>query len=287
MKRKEIARQTLEIMEQGYYEAEGTKVEIGAGQAYSVENSILITPQEGQELLSGYGEEGDTARADEAEGKAGDAIQTPVRRCIVKNCPTVQAILELCAQGKHPGVLNFASAKNPGGGFLNGAMAQEESLAASGCLYRTLLAHEEYYAGNRVCGTMMYTDHAIFSPDVIFFRDGRFSLLKEPVRASVLTLPAVNMGQVIRRGEDIGEAERVMRRRMMLALAVFADQGCRHLVLGAYGCGVFCNDPQKVARWWKELLAEHFPSAFETIVFAVLDRSADGRCIGVFETTFP
>ena len=80
MKRKEIARQTLEIMEQGYYEAEGTKVEIGAGQAYSVENSILITPQEGQELLSGYGEEGDTARADEAEGKAGDAIQTPVRR---------------------------------------------------------------------------------------------------------------------------------------------------------------------------------------------------------------
>ncbi|MFR3753045.1 MAG: TIGR02452 family protein [Enterocloster sp.] len=75
-------------------------------------------------------------------------------------------------------VLNFASAKNPGGGFINGAMAQEESLAASSCLYKTLTAHETYYRMNRACSTMIYTDHAIFSPDVVFFRDGRFGLLR-------------------------------------------------------------------------------------------------------------
>ncbi len=114
---------------------------------------------------------------------------------------------------------------------------------------------------------------SIFSPDVVFFRDGRFHLLKEPVEASVLTLPAVNMGQVILKGEDEAEAEQAMKRRMKLALAIFAFRGCRSLILGVYGCGVFRNDPVKVAGWWKELLGQYFPGEFDTIVYAVLDRS--------------
>lgn len=286
MKRRGIARQTLEIMERGYYETGGRKVEIAQKQAYSVEHSLLVTPQEGCELLAGYemGAAQDCAGA--AKRKAAGELPGIAGYCTVKNCGTVDAILELCAAGKAPAVLNFASAKNPGGGFINGAMAQEESLAASGCLYKTLLAHEEYYHQNRACGTMMYTDHAIYSPEVVFFRDGRFDLLEEPVTASVLTLPAVNMGQVILKGEDIIQAQRVMRRRMLLALAIFAKQGCQHLVLGAYGCGVFRNDPQKVAKWWDELLSAYFPHTFESIVFAVLDRSADRKCISAFEKTF-
>ena len=75
-------------------------------------------------------------------------------------------MLDLTGQGAEKvGVLNFASAKNPGGGFLNGAMAQEESLAASGGLYRTLTPHEGYYRRNRACGTMMYTGCAIRSEE--------------------------------------------------------------------------------------------------------------------------
>ena len=69
-------------------------------------------------------------------------------RVSLKNQSTVQAVLELAGE-EGLGVLNFASAKNPGGGFLNGAMAQEESLAASGGLYPTLLPHTEYYRRNR------------------------------------------------------------------------------------------------------------------------------------------
>ncbi len=61
---------------------------------------------------------------------------------------------------------------------------------------------------------MMYTDYAIYSPDVVFFRDERFQLLKQPVTASVLTLPAVNFGQVLLKGEDCGQADRMMMERM-------------------------------------------------------------------------
>ena len=202
------------------------------------------------------------------------------------NCPTVEVILNCKKEGKDVAVLNFASAKNPGGGFLNGAMAQEESLAASSSLYQTLLKHEDYYIVNRACKTMMYTDHAIYSPEVPFFRDGRFHLTEAPFTASVLTLPAVNMGQVKLKGEDVTQAEAVMKHRMKLALAIFASQNCRHLILGAYGCGVFRNDPQKIALWWKELLEADFSGMFDTIVFAVLDRSSAGNCIQAFLHVF-
>ena len=268
MDRKAIARQTLDIMEKGWYETEGTVVEIRARQQESVKKSVLFTPEQGERLLEQY----------ETVSK-----KTAKYKCCTWNCSTVDAILKLAGENQcRCAVLNFASAKNPGGGFINGAMAQEESLAASSCLYKTLTAHETYYRMNRACSTMIYTDHAIFSPDVVFFRDGRFGLLKEPVEASVLTLPAVNMGQAILKGEDRALAEQAMKRRMKLALAIFASRGCQNLILGAYGCGVFRNDPVKVAGWWKELLEQYFPGDFDTIVYAVLDRSATQACYRAF-----
>lgn len=268
MDRKAVARETLQIMEQGYYEYEGKKIDIESDMDASIRASVLITPEQGAQLLEKYSNNG----------------STKIHHERVENLSTVDAIRKLANEGKdHIGVLNFASAKNPGGGFINGAMAQEESLAASGTLYRTLTAHEEYYQNNRAQTSMMYTDHAIYSPDVVFFRDGRFQLVADPVKASVLTLPAVNMGQVLLKGEDSAEAERVMRRRMALALAIFAEKGTRNLVLGAYGCGVFRNDPQLIAAWWNELLSESVGSCFDSIFHAVLDRSKNENCIRAFK----
>lgn len=270
MDRKATARQTLAIMEQGYYQYGDNKIEIRSTLEASVRGSFLITPQQAEELLAMYNVSGSTAKV-------------PVR---TENIATVEAVRRLTEDGKEKiGVLNFASAKNPGGGFINGAMAQEESLAASSTLYRTLTVHEEYYRENRAQRSMMYTNYAIYSPDVVFFRDGRFQLVEKPFKASVLTLPAVNMGQVLLKGEDSAEAERVMRRRMKLALAIFARQGARNLVLGAYGCGVFRNDPKKIAAWWKELLEdEGMGQYFDFIFHAVLDQSKNRECIRAFES---
>lgn len=272
MDRKATAKETLAIMERGYYEVNKVRVDIKDLQAHAVKGSFLLTPEQGEQILKEYGK----TREDQNKKTA----------FMTWNSSSVEAILRLTGEGKPASILNFASAKNPGGGFINGAKAQEESLAASSCLYRTQLAHEEYYVKNRAFRSMMYTDHAIFSPDVVFFRDERFCLLEQPVTASVLTLPAVNMGQVLLKGEDTVLAEEVMRRRMKLSLAIFAWQGCEHLILGAYGCGVFRNDPKKIARWWKELLYEDFAGVFETVIFAVLDRSAAGNCIKAFQAEF-
>ncbi len=276
MDRKAVARETVDIMEKGYYETEGSRIFIGELQERSMKGSFLMTPTQGEALL------------EECEKYTNHCTGVQKTTIIQTwNCSTVDALLRLAAEEKkETGILNFASAKNPGGGFLNGAMAQEESIAASSCLYKTLLLHEEYYRKNRACGTMMYTNHAIYSPEVVFFRDGKFRLLKEPVTASVLTLPAVNMGQVMLRGEDVEQAEQVMKRRMKLSLAIFARQECKCLILGAYGCGVFRNDPKKIAKWWQELLKDSFADTFETVVFAVLDNSSSQACIKAFQEIF-
>lgn len=282
MDRKAVARETLDIMKQGYYEIDGIngrrkRIDIKEDMERSIGRSILITPERGREILKNY------------EDAAGGIRKTKTVRqmCRAENISTVDAVRKLAAEGKEKtGVLNFASARNPGGGFINGAMAQEESLAASGTLYRTLTANEEYYRKNRAQSSMMYTDYAIYSPDVIFFRDGRFRLTEEPVKASVLTMPAVNMGQVQIKGEDIHEAKRVMRRRMKLALALFASQGAAHLILGAYGCGVFRNDPLEVAQWWNDILEEGFSGFFESLFYAVYDQSKGQKCMKAFERLF-
>lgn len=273
MDRKATAKETLRIMEQGYYNYQGTTVSILEDHKKSIKDSILITPEEGEDLLKRY-VKSERELNRRLEVKAG-------------NISTVDAVINFVKEGKLSiGVLNFASAKNPGGGFLNGAMAQEESLAVSSGLYQTLTAHEEYYKANRSFGSMIYTDHGIYSPEVVFFRDGGFRLLSQPVKASVLTLPAVNMGQVLLKGEDQQEAKRAMKRRMALALAVFAERGDQNLILGAYGCGVFRNDPKEIALWWKELLDAGVGAYFNHVFFAVLDRSRNQNCILPFTELF-
>lgn len=271
MKRKGIAKETVSILEKGYYiSPSGEKIDISNMHQDSIKYSKLYTPQEGENILK-------NRHFDTIEGKERAKIS-------LKNQPTTEAILELKKQGADSiGVLNFASAKNPGGGFLNGAMAQEESLAASGGLYDTLLAHPEYYEENRKNRSMMYLDYAIFSPNVVFFRDAKFDLLEKPQLASVLTLPAVNMGQVILKNEDITQAKKVMRHRMELCIELFRHEKVRQIILGAYGCGVFRNSPKEVANWWMELLDSGYDKEFDVIHFAVLDKTENQECFKAFE----
>lgn len=106
--------------------------------------------------------------------------------------------------------------------------------------------------------------------------------LADIIKASVLTMPAVNMGQVFLKGENAEEAKRVMRRRMKLVLGIFAEQKAKHLVLGAYGCGVFRNEPREIAVWWKELLEEGMGQYFDSVFHAVLDHSKGQECIKAF-----
>ena len=189
--------------------------------------------------------------------------------------------------GAAPLVLNFASARSPGGGFLDGALAQEESLARSSALY-ACLQKSAMYAHHRASGDGMYTDWMIESPAVPVFRDDDTgALLEEPYLACFLTAPAPNAGVVLaREPARQDEVNAVMSARIARALAICATQGHRRLVLGAWGCGVFANDPTLVARAFGDALDGAYAGVFDEVVFAVLDRSEERRFIRPFVERF-
>ncbi|MFD9651345.1 TIGR02452 family protein [Streptomyces mirabilis] len=185
-------------------------------------------------------------------------------------------------------VLNFASARNPGGGFLNGAQAQEEALCRASALYTCLLRAREFYDHHRAHRDPFYTDRVIHSPTVPVFRDDRGGLLDEPYTAGFLTAAAPNAGVVLRtapeRAPELGPA---LAARAERVLETAAAHGYRRLVLGAWGCGVFRNDPAQVAGAFHDLLVEgRFEGAFDHVVFGVLDRTRDQATRGSFEQAF-
>src|SRR5260370_3977443 len=81
----------------------------------------------------------------------------------VVNCTTLEAARALWSADKGVDVLclNFASAKHPGGGFLGGARAQEESLARSSGLYPCIARMQGMYQANKQFGSCPYTHHMI------------------------------------------------------------------------------------------------------------------------------
>lgn len=187
------------------------------------------------------------------------------------------------------GVLNFASARNPGGGYLNGAKAQEEDLCRCSALYTCLLRAPEFYAAHRASSDLRYSDRVISSPGVPVFRDEEFRLLSEPYPVTFLTSAAPNTGQLARRApERLAEIPELLIARAAQVLAAAQQSHVDELVLGAWGCGVFGNSPADVAQAFAAHLGPggRFDSAFDRVVFAIVDRTHDQSTLAAFRAVF-
>jgi uncharacterized protein (TIGR02452 family) len=164
--------------------------------------------------------------------------------------------------------LNFASATKPGGGYASGAQAQEESLARASALASALRTAPEFYAYHRRRRDPLYSDRVIYSPDVPVFRDDTGRLV-EPYPIAFLTAAAPNAGAL----RVTADLPGILRRRAARVLGVTYRHGHRRLVLGAWGCGVFRNDPRHVASAFATLLRSggDYAGRFDLVVFAVPD----------------
>ncbi|MDY3555671.1 TIGR02452 family protein [Gemmata sp. JC717] len=199
------------------------------------------------------------------------------------NDTTLAASHQLVREGFRPVALNFASARHPGGGFLGGARAQEESLCRASALYACINGNP-MYRDHAHTGGGFYTNYAIYSPAVPVFKDDEGELLDNPYLCAFVTSPAVNVGAI--RDSERRLVRDEMRERIDKVLTLMAGHGHDAVVLGAWGCGVFKNEPDAIAELFAKALRGRFAGCFAKVVFAVLDSSAEERFIGPFAKRF-
>ncbi len=170
------------------------------------------------------------------------------------------------------GVLNFASARNVGGGVVRGAEAQEECLCRCSTLYPCLdtdYLFKNYYQMHRNLKELTYTDACIYTPDIMVIKSDTAYPESVPENewycVDVLTCPAPNVSTI--RISDM-ELMKIHKRRGSHIISIAAANNIDVLVLGAFGCGAFRNNPEIVARAYKEILPQ-FTGCFKEIRFAV------------------
>ncbi len=201
-------------------------------------------------------------------------------------------------RGKKVAVLNFASASNPGGGVVKGASAQEECLCRCSSLYFALNEKkmwDGFYTPHRKAHNPIHNDDIIYTPDVTVFKtDTSHPVLMDEgdwYMVDVITCAAPNLsnrptnpynpgdGDAVKISDD--ELFDIHEKRLRRILDVAVLHGCEVIILGAFGCGAFRNDPGIVAKAARKVIPDYL-NAFETIEFAIYARRGDTRNYDAF-----
>jgi uncharacterized protein (TIGR02452 family) len=184
----------------------------------------------------------------------------------VVNSDSVSALVEYSKLGKTC-VLNMASYKRPGGGVRNGARAQEECLFR--CSNLIQVVPNSFYP--------LQENEALYTKDAIFFKDKEYDYM-DPVECDVVTIAALRLHGVI--GEDgkmsyesdVTDYRKITKDKIRLMVSLASKNGVQNLILGAWGCGVFKNDPNLMSQYFSEvLIGEGYSVDFKNIVFAVIN----------------
>lgn len=187
----------------------------------------------------------------------------------IQRIDTVSAIIKygLMEDTGKLAALNFASFKHPGGMFLNGSRAQEEALCHESNLYNILINFEHsYYAQNKqlYLNNSLYKDRSIYTPGVLFQREDY------AVFCDIITCAAPNKKAAMKyKGVTEEEANNALISRIHHVLNIAYLNKVDTLILGAFGCGVFGNDPYKAATIFRTFLQMPFINCFKQVIFAI------------------
>lgn len=199
-------------------------------------------------------------------------------------------------------VLNFASATNVGGGVTKGSRAQEESLCRCSTLYPVLNVDnnlKNFYEYHRSRKDSKYTDRCIYTPDIFVIKSDTDSpqILPEKnwVKVDVITCAAPNLRERPNNIYNPGNAApfkvsndelyKIHVQRAEHILTVAAYHGADIFIGGAFGCGAFRNNPEVVARAYKETVKK-FTGCFQEIVFAIYCSPKDSGNFLAFDKIF-
>jgi uncharacterized protein (TIGR02452 family) len=197
---------------------------------------------------------------------------------IVEPLDTVSAIQKWSQVGRVC-ALNMASYKRPGGGVENGARAQEECLFRCSNLF-DVVSKDLYPLRDHEC---LYTQRALFFKDKDYYQI-------TPIECDVITLAAINLNDKAKYDpvQNLYNYENLTREKIRLMLSVPQSWGAQYLILGAWGCGVFNNDPTTMSQYFSEVLVgEGYNLNFKNVVFAIInDHNSVGNNFEIFNNEF-
>ena len=164
-------------------------------------------------------------------------------------------------------ILDFASYNNPGGGFYNGSMAQEEALCHDSFLYNVLQKQINFYLENRKDNNFsLYNNVALYVPKVLFFSKDEIS------NFDVIVCPAPNYSSAKDKGISKEVNSETLLNRINFIRGIAEENKVDTLILGAFGCGVFAQDAEEVANMFFQVFSN---SSIKKIVFAIPEESND------------
>lgn len=197
-------------------------------------------------------------------------------------------------------VHNFASATTPGGGVVKGSSAQEECLCRCSTLYFCLNTSDmwaSFYTPHRMEQNPIHNDDCIYTPEVVVMKtdtESPIMLSRDKwYKVNVITCAAPNLREAPSNRMNRADGSKAVKvsdkellelheKRLTRILDIALLEGNDVVILGAFGCGAFENNPEIVARAAKNVISNYF-NAFETIEFAVYCTPRDEKNFKIFE----
>lgn len=173
------------------------------------------------------------------------------------------------------GVMNFADPLEPGGRFQDGVNAQEQTLCRNSFLYPELLKFEQtYYAENkRNDNGFYYSRSLIYSRHVKILRDEKEKGLANNYKyPDIVSISAPNIAAMKTAGLPVSKqhVEIDLFDKILRTLRAFKNERVRNLILGAFGCGRFQNDPRSTAKLFLDILSrDEFLGVFDEVYFDI------------------
>lgn len=216
---------------------------------------------------------------------------------VVEQVGCLEAGRRMMARGLNPAILNFADAYEACGMYNTGSNAQEESICRVSTLPPTLYQYYNKRWANKagvpmreVPGYPMDKNFGGIYSKVTVFREGPsggFRFSETPYDTAVISVACLRFTRrdldengVDRNHSDIEyqagggswtpEGAEIMRNKVRTIYRIAIENGHDSIVLGAWGCGVFKQNPDKIARLFTSVLDEpEFKGRFRELFFAV------------------
>lgn len=254
----DVAHDTLHILnDTKKYTIDGKTVDISEQIANCIEGTILYKPDESFDSQI-------RRRSKKRRGHITITNETTIHA-------SIRLVKELNIPEEEIVALNFASARTPGGGLLRGRSAQEESLCRQSSLYASInqAKVQEMYKYNATLEGPLCSDYIIYTPKAVIFRDDNLQYLSDPVLTSIITSPAANL-RLMREEDTIDDVHASMTQRIRKIIQIAIVNNNKSIILGAFGCGYFANDPNDVSNYfYKVLIEEKYIDFFDEVVFAI------------------